>query len=100
MDKVTQGNAASAEESAASAEELNAQAVSMKQTVNKLAALIGENGTATAAVQPQKFRKPAAFSKPTHFSSNGHQNGNGHHAESKLKESRDSIPLEAAFRDF
>lgn len=41
MDKVTQSNAASAEESAAAAEELNAQAETMKQSVAELLRLVG-----------------------------------------------------------
>jgi methyl-accepting chemotaxis protein len=40
-DKVTQDNAASAEESAAAAQELNAQALSMKQAVDELLQLVG-----------------------------------------------------------
>jgi methyl-accepting chemotaxis protein len=40
MDKVTQTNAASAEESAAAAEELNAQAEAMKESVNELLRLV------------------------------------------------------------
>jgi methyl-accepting chemotaxis protein len=41
MDKVTQGNAASAEESASASEELSAQAQDLKQMVNELLALVG-----------------------------------------------------------
>ena len=41
MDKVTQSNAANAEESAAAAEELNAQAEVMKQSVAELLQLVG-----------------------------------------------------------
>ncbi len=41
MDKVTQSNAANAEESAAAAEELNAQAEAMKAAVNELLELVG-----------------------------------------------------------
>jgi methyl-accepting chemotaxis protein/methyl-accepting chemotaxis protein-2 (aspartate sensor receptor) len=41
IDQITQQNAATSEESAASAEELNAQAVSMKETVNTIAAMVG-----------------------------------------------------------
>jgi len=41
MDKVTQSNAANAEESAAAAEELNAQAAVMKQVVTELLQLVG-----------------------------------------------------------
>jgi methyl-accepting chemotaxis protein len=44
MDKVTQGNAASAEESAAAAEELNAQAVTLKDCVNQLLELVNGAG--------------------------------------------------------
>ena len=43
MDKVTQSNAATAEESAAAAEELNAQAEVMKQSVAELLQLVGGN---------------------------------------------------------
>jgi hemerythrin-like metal-binding protein len=41
MDKVTQSNAASAEESAASAQELSAQAQTMKEAVGELVRLVG-----------------------------------------------------------
>jgi hemerythrin-like metal-binding protein len=41
MDHVTQRNAANAEESAATSEELNAQAVVMKESVNELLKLVG-----------------------------------------------------------
>ncbi len=42
MDKVTQQNAANAEESASAAEEMNAQAEQMNVVVNQLAALVGK----------------------------------------------------------
>lgn len=45
MDKVTQTNAASAEESAAAAEELTAQAESMKESVNELLRLVDGQGS-------------------------------------------------------
>jgi len=45
IDQVTQQNAATSEEAAAAAEELNAQAVSMKEVVNVIAAMVGENAT-------------------------------------------------------
>jgi methyl-accepting chemotaxis protein len=44
MDKVTQSNAAGAEESAAAAEELNGQAESMRQSVTELLTLVGGHG--------------------------------------------------------
>jgi methyl-accepting chemotaxis protein len=70
MDHVTQGNAASAEESAAAAEELNAQAHMMDEAVAELKKLVsGQGKTApgahtptatTAAPRPVSRRAPAA----------------------------------------
>jgi methyl-accepting chemotaxis protein len=53
MDKVTQANAASAEESAAAAEELNAQAQVMKQAVAKLLHLVGQAQNEIAPAIPE-----------------------------------------------
>ena len=50
MDKVTQSNAAGAEESAAAAEELSAQAVVLQESVAELRALV--DGQATAPARP------------------------------------------------
>ncbi len=58
MDKVTQTNAGSAEETAAAAEELSAQAVSMQQAANELRQLVQGTSAKTAAA-PTKFRAPA-----------------------------------------
>ena len=52
MDKVTQSNAASAEESAAAAEELNAQAQLMKQSVSELLELVGGASQTSERVSP------------------------------------------------
>jgi methyl-accepting chemotaxis protein len=46
MDKVTQGNAAGAEETAAASEELNAQSTELQQAAGELAALVGVKDTA------------------------------------------------------
>lgn len=43
LDQVTQRNAASAEESASSSQEMNAQAEQMKEMISNLIALVGEN---------------------------------------------------------
>ncbi len=51
MDKVTQQNAASAEESASAAEELNAQAAHMKEIVNQLVQLIHGKGRGNGNTQ-------------------------------------------------
>jgi methyl-accepting chemotaxis protein len=113
MDKVTQSNAANAEESAAAAEELTAQAESLKEAVADLLRLVDGQGrqvsaAAAMASAPRnsggkgnstKSRKPAAYG-----------NGNGHdtvtvgsrHAEPALATSggRSEIPLEGDFKNF
>jgi methyl-accepting chemotaxis protein len=47
MDKITQSNAANAEETAAASEELNAQALSMQDSVSDLRKLVDQSATAT-----------------------------------------------------
>jgi methyl-accepting chemotaxis protein len=67
MDKITQSNAASAEESAAAAEELNAQALTLNDAVSELLALVGgqsrqsvpETRPAAAAPAREPARKDA-----------------------------------------
>lgn len=71
MDKVTQQNAATAEESAAASEELNAQAASMQEIVGELNQLVGgtaQNNTASrggasprAAARSTTVREPSAM---------------------------------------
>ncbi|MCC6239422.1 MAG: MCP four helix bundle domain-containing protein [Phycisphaerales bacterium] len=58
MDKVTQSNAANAEESASASEELAAQAEQMSGMVNELVALVG--GTAKTTGQSQRHRSTGA----------------------------------------
>ena len=98
MDKITQANAASAEQSAAAAQELNAQALAMKQTVGELLQLVV--GTRPAG-EPSQAAAPMAAAR------NGvHKNGrarpaprvNGHTSGKPAR--RDELPLEAGFRDF
>jgi methyl-accepting chemotaxis protein len=52
MDKVTQGNAAAAEESASASEELNAQAQTLKDAVSDLLALVGGGAGAMTTARP------------------------------------------------
>jgi methyl-accepting chemotaxis protein len=106
MDKVTQSNAASAEESAAAAEELNAQAETMKQSVTELQQLVGGKGQNTvtrktaAPLRNQEIHivKPVAKrSAPLH--------GNGHArrvtpAKSIVANGRSEIPMDGDFKDF
>jgi methyl-accepting chemotaxis protein len=66
MDKIAQRNAANAEESASTSEELSAQAVQMKDIVSALVKLVGENGKRTfreeSAPSPEN-RPPAPKAK-------------------------------------
>ena len=76
MDKVTQANAGNAEETAAAAEELSAQSVALKESVEQLSRLVGGKGatashaTALAAIRPAIAparpapKAPSAASKP------------------------------------
>ena len=106
MDKVTQSNAATAEESAAAAEELNAQSLVMKQAVNELLQLVGgqtESATtrlATHAVRAKEFQATAQkVKRPAAMNGNG--NGNGHvHAATATAKRQSEIPLEGDFRNF
>ncbi len=79
MDKVTQSNAASAEESASASEELNAQAASLKDAVNELVALVGgrihNTGPGQAADRP--LQRPPARSI-SQASRSGKARANGH----------------------
>lgn len=79
MDRVTQSNAASAEETAGAAQELNAHSISLKSAVSELVGLV-EGGTtgasaattitspAPAAAAPE-LRRPAAPRRPTQVKS-------------------------------
>lgn len=67
MDKVTQGNAANAEESASAAEELNAQAEAMKESAADLLKLVGAQSRSNKPEEHlSKFhsRNPASHSEP------------------------------------
>ena len=106
MDKVTQSNAATAEESAAAAEELNAQAQVMKESVAELLQLVGGqsgNLQRTRLCQaPCKFfaaDKAGAKHIAPIKSRNG--NGNGHATIALTTDKRRSeIPLDSDFKDF
>jgi len=58
IDKVTQGNAAGAEESAAAAQELNAQAITLQGCVQELRALVNGRGTGSATVSAAAVQTP------------------------------------------
>ena len=106
MDKVTQSNAATAEETAAAAEELNSQASAMKSSVNDLLRLVGGAGNIKGTSRAEAPVK-----------ANAYENGNGlvispkRAIVTKVVKSepvpaamtdrrRSEIPLNGGFRDF
>jgi methyl-accepting chemotaxis protein len=105
MDKVTQSNAASAEESAAAAQELHGQAGTMKEAVGELLLLVGRHDTgfdspATPAGGAPKI-KPIAAHVDTE-SARPHA-GNGHQPvlqKPKAAARREEIPMGSDFKDF
>ena len=106
MDKVTQGNAANAEESASAAEELNAQAAALKEAVIELQRLMGADVQAAhpaPAVRASKEissgfarngRSPARQSSKSPLQSGmPKRNDNGRHAPALAGGGGDSLPL-------
>ncbi len=108
MDKVTQSNAANAEESAAAAEELNAQAESMKGSVRELLKLVNANSgaavrehSAPVAVAKKVHGAPVAAKRPEirHIAGkNGHARPAA--APEGVAARRGEIPLDGDFKDF
>ena len=109
MDKVTQSNAANAEESAAAAEELNAQAYAMKEAVARLLQIVGghqQNVTmekTPAAHHAGEIRVPDATGI---IPCPAGANGNGRLPSAKsihlsaLPHRSGTIPPEDGFKDF
>ncbi len=82
IDKVTQSNAANAEESASAAEEMSAQTEALKEAVSELLALVNGNSTghaamATAAVKESAVKFNTAPTKRRKAATSGNGNGNG-----------------------
>ena len=113
MDKVTQSNAATAEESAAAAEELNSQAEVMKQSVAELLQLVGgksESSPRKAATYTRRTNGRAnelhsaapTTSRPAPSRHNG--NGNGHAPAAPVltapAKGRGEIPMDDDFKIF
>jgi methyl-accepting chemotaxis protein len=117
MDKVTQQNAANAEESAAASEQMNAQAETMKDMVGELVVMVGaaqskarRSGKAAAEehrpgnVDNRSSRSALPARRPTARPGNG----KGHQAmlpaatpAERQSGSRSTIPMEAdGFSDF
>ncbi|MDR3457676.1 MAG: methyl-accepting chemotaxis protein [Verrucomicrobiae bacterium] len=103
MDKVTQSNAATAEESAAAAQELNAQSEDMKRSVAELMKLVGgQSETSTTGPAPHTARAKALQAAIPKAKRHLATNGNGHtHAATATAGNRQSeIPMVGDFKDF
>jgi methyl-accepting chemotaxis protein len=110
MDKVTQSNAASAEESAAAAEQLNAQAESMKGLVAELLRLVGgsdDRGNLQTSVGQRVSQSRATVKREHAHRNSENQNGrNGSHIGKESvslmpRQTRTSpIPMDENFKDF
>ncbi len=89
MDKVTQSNAANAEESASAAEELNAQATTLTGAVAGLQQLVGANANAPAKERATNPKDPAARSQSaaSRTSAPARSRGNGAHQSVRQKAS-------------
>ena len=98
MDKVTQANAASTEEGAAAAAELDAQVLAMEQAASELLSLVG--GTAGAA--PGRAEPTVLETKTVRPGAPARRNG--HHAAppvtARATNGRGEIPMEGDFKDF
>jgi methyl-accepting chemotaxis protein/methyl-accepting chemotaxis protein-1 (serine sensor receptor) len=114
MEQVTQKNAASAEESASAAEELNTQSEILKNIVERLTAMVGggegSNGHArqthhrsARASAPRRQRESAAGLAALR-SAVAHKPGNGHAAPPVpavvAKADNRAFPLEEEFKEF
>ncbi len=108
MDKVTQSNAASAEESASAAEELLSQAGSLSDAVVELETLVGGSGRRQAAkseaqseaapIQPRSPEEPV----PKRANRDAVSRRNGQAPTTPAKSASHRLPLEHAgdFKDF
>jgi methyl-accepting chemotaxis protein len=105
MDKVTQSNAANAEESASAAEELNAQAESLKNAVKELQELVGgASKVDMRGIRPAKTQKPEM---KRFASANGSGRLNGHGLRKPeaapvpvAARKPQEIPMDGDFKDF
>jgi len=103
MDKVTQTNAASAEESASAAEELNAQAAALKDAVVELQSLVGGQAGTRPAVPAQRHEaapKPALFAAARPQSIKRHPAGQPASLPDPAGSRSLPMPEDTEFKDF
>jgi methyl-accepting chemotaxis protein/methyl-accepting chemotaxis protein-1 (serine sensor receptor) len=107
MDQLTQQTAASAEESASAAEELNAQSTTLKDIVDRLTAIVGggETGNSNASHRvsrtPQRHRESTSSLKAL-SKAVGHKT-NAPAAEpvrARVKSNEEAFPLDGTFQEF
>ncbi len=99
MDKVTQQNAANAEESASASEEMNAQAEQMKVFVGELVTLVGaaKNGhgkTQKAIAREMSRLGPGPVSTQKGYGGKGNGKGNGKSHPQSAVDPSELIPLD------
>ncbi len=104
MDKVTQQNAANAEEAASASEEMNAQADQMKQIVNELVAMVGESKSESKSAQRHVGTRQAGAGRQKQLGTGKSQSSgkSGSKAVSHKKEvtPNDVIPMDDSEDDF
>jgi methyl-accepting chemotaxis protein len=104
MDQVTQSNAASAEESAAAAQELSAQAAVMKESVAELLRLVGGQSEVleradVAQIRQTKANDPVTLRRLSPVGSR--KNGKGHKLMATAKPTdRSELPMDGDFQNF
>jgi methyl-accepting chemotaxis protein/methyl-accepting chemotaxis protein-1 (serine sensor receptor) len=109
MEQVTQKTAANAEESAAAAEELDAQSATLRDVVERLAAMVGggETGNGNHAGSRRKRAAASHHESASDLSALraavAHKPAKGHAAEPVLagaKADKKSFPMEEEFKEF
>jgi septal ring factor EnvC (AmiA/AmiB activator) len=114
MDKVTQSNAATAEETASASEELSSQAAALKDELTRLTGSQSEveldRVSPEASAAPKRARvmpqKTSAHIPMPVATSHSPSNGNGHGLETAnlttrvMQPAEAAIPMEGDFKDF
>ncbi len=107
MDKTTQSNAASAEESASASVELNAQAATLKEAVHELAKLVGDKNQSNSVSTPVPTASAKAGPHVPILSSpiTSLKNTSSRHDETipmpaARFDAEAEIPMESEFKDF
>jgi methyl-accepting chemotaxis protein len=98
MDKVVQNNAANAEESAAAAEELSAQAFAMKNTVGELLRVVAGHKVQLADSQADESRSGFSSSEPARAAISRTVHGPAKTNRAAIPKSRPAVPMADNFK--